>query len=84
MPDFVPTAEQVEADDLDWEAINEIGGYGLVIDNEGKVIKSYYQKDDKSYTHIELVNLLDIRDYENCFSFTTMDNNKLHIILLQL
>lgn len=47
MPDFVPTAEQVEADDLDWEAINEIGGYGLVIDNEGKVIKSYYQKDDK-------------------------------------
>ncbi|NLJ87536.1 MAG: HAMP domain-containing histidine kinase [Epulopiscium sp.] len=82
MPDFVPTAEQVEADDLDWEAINEIGGYGLVIDNEGKVIKSYYQKDDKkSYTHIELVNLLDIRDYEKTvFSFTTMDNNKLLII----
>ncbi|WP_101298808.1 hypothetical protein [Acetivibrio saccincola] len=55
---LVPISRKVNPDDLDWEAINEIGGWGIVVDNEGNVVKSYYQEDDKkNYTYIELVDL---------------------------
>jgi len=79
---LVPISRKVNPDDLDWEAINEIGGWGIVVDNEGNVVKSYYQEDDKkSYTYIELVDLFDIRHNDKtAFSYGTVDGNKLIII----
>lgn len=80
--DYAPMSKQLDPDNLDWVAIDEIGGWGIIIDSQGNVIKSYYQKNDKKdYTYMELMNLFDTRgNDQTVFSYTTMDNNKLLII----
>lgn len=80
--DYAPMSKQLDPDNLDWVAIDEIGGWGIIIDGQGNVIKSYYQKNDKKdYTYMELMNLFDTRgNDQTVFSYTTMDNNKLLII----
>ena len=79
--DFVPMENPINPDDLNWEAIHELGGYGMVIDNEGNIIKRYYQEEDKkSYTYQELMDLFNLRrNDKTTFSYST-DNNKLLIV----
>ena len=80
--DFVPMENPINPDDLNWEAIHELGGYGMVIDNEGNIIKRYYQEEDKkSYTYQELMDLFNLRrNDKTTFSYSTVDNNKLLIV----
>lgn len=79
---YAPVSKQVEPDKLDWEAIKDIGGRGVVLDDTGNVIKAYGEKAQKvSYSKNELMDLFDLRgSKETVFSYSTKDDNKLLMI----
>lgn len=82
MTDYAPMPKQLDPENLEWKAIKDIGGRGIVIDYDGNVIKSYATKDEKqTYTNKELLDLFNIRGNDKTvFLYDTMDNNKLLII----
>ena len=57
--EYVPIKKNFNSMDLDWDKINRIGGYGLLIDEDGKVIKSYNSKESKEeYSSGELLDMM--------------------------
>ncbi len=82
MNSYAPISKKVDPEKMNWEAIEKIGGRGIVVDEDGNVIKSYGGKSEKeTYTTLELIGLFDLRgrDYTT-FSYTTKDENKLLMI----
>lgn len=79
---YAPIQKQIEPDKLDWIAIKDIGGRGIVVDDNGNVLKYYGKKGEKeSYTKLELIDLFDLRgNNQTVFSYNTKNNKKLLIM----
>lgn len=78
---YLPWSNNLDPDTLNWEEIVKIGGYGLELDRDGNVIKSYgKKKSNKRYTTGEVLDLFDLRESgDHAFSYQTSSGNKLLI-----
>lgn len=57
--EYVPIKKNFNSGDLQWDKINSIGGYGLLIDEDGVVIKSYNAEESKEqYSSSEILDMM--------------------------
>lgn len=77
----LPATEEIAYQDLDWEDLNKIKGYGLLVDSQGNILKSF-NKDLSG--KIDLFQVLAYSNYENTdtslFSYDTIEGNKLLLL----
>lgn len=71
LSDLIPIGKVVDSEKLNWDKITSIGGAGLVIDADGKMVKAYNYPGAKAmYTSDEILNMLS--DNKDIFNFTDM------------
>ena len=57
--DYVPIRQNFSVDSLNWESINNVGGEGLLLDENGNVLRSYnFENPKDSYSNDEILNML--------------------------
>ncbi len=71
LSDLIPIGKVVDSEKLNWDKITSIGGAGLIIDVDGKMVKAYNYPGAKAvYTSDEILNMLS--DNKGIFNFTDM------------
>lgn len=74
----LPKSKNLDYQEVDWEGLNKIQGYGLLVDSDGNILKSF-NKDLSG--RIDLFQILGYSNYENTdtslFSYDTSTGNKL-------
>lgn len=92
LPEYLPISKNFDVEDLNWDKISKIGGYGVLIDSDGNVIKSFNAPNDKEkYTSDEILDILasnksitDIpnlsKDEKTSLVYSMKDGNRLLLI----
>lgn len=77
----LPNSKNLDYQEVDWEGLNKIKGYGLLVDSKGNILKSFNR--DLS-GKIDLFQVLGYSNYENTdtslFSYDTREGNKLLLL----
>ncbi|NLW42678.1 MAG: HAMP domain-containing histidine kinase [Tissierellia bacterium] len=77
--EYMPISNVVNVEEINWEHIEEAKGLGIILDNEGDVIKSFNFKNEKNnYSINEVLNLFNLRNSKHStLVYDTTDGNKL-------
>ena len=48
--EYIPISNVVNVEEVNWEHIKEANGFGIILDNEGDVVKSFNFENEKNNT----------------------------------
>jgi signal transduction histidine kinase len=77
--EYIPISNVVNVEEVNWEHIKEANGFGIILDNEGDVVKSFnFENEKNNYSINEVLNLFNLRNSKHStLVYDTTDGNKL-------